>query len=177
MALHYLLDGYNIIQQMPSLDFKNLEESRRIFMQLIENDRPQGSPNNAVTVIFDGKPGLWGCGQSYSSLVNVIFAENESADQRIKKMVAGAKNKRNMVVVTDDKDIRFYVRFEGAQLLNVRDFLIRLTPALKRGTAILKRLSQSQGPEDKKFLSQNLEDKITKELEDVWLKEKDQKHR
>ncbi len=56
MSIHYLLDGYNIIHQMPAaLDLTKLEDQRRHLIRFVEQHRPQGSANNRVTIIFDGE--------------------------------------------------------------------------------------------------------------------------
>ena len=50
MSIHYLLDGYNVIHQMPSvLNLAKLEDRRRRLIRFMEQNTPQGSPNNRVT--------------------------------------------------------------------------------------------------------------------------------
>src|SRR3989338_5991790 len=108
MSLHYLLDGYNIIHQIPKLANGTLEEQRQKLIAYIEQLRPQGSPSNQVTIVFDGQPQMM---QSLMrSPVKVTFSQNESADDKIKKLVYEAGNKKNIVVVTNDRDIQYAVR-------------------------------------------------------------------
>ena len=99
MSLIYLLDGYNIIKRIPRLAQEKLEDSRASLIHFIEINRPQGSLNNTVTIVFDGQPGM--IGQSGSEMVRVVFSRGESADDCIKKMVLSSKNSKRMVVVTE----------------------------------------------------------------------------
>ena len=59
MSLHYILDGYNILKQIPAFNDLSLEDGRRGLMRWIETQRPQGSVNNTVTVVFDGESGFF----------------------------------------------------------------------------------------------------------------------
>ncbi len=60
MSLHYLLDGYNILKQIPAFRDLPLEDGRRGLLRWIDHSRPQGSVNNQVTVVFDGHPDHFG---------------------------------------------------------------------------------------------------------------------
>ena len=123
MSVHYVLDGYNIIQQTPSLAVESLRTGRESLIQFIEIHKPQGSLKNPVTIVFDGQAGI-GTPREVSA-VKVVFACGESADEKIKRMVGMAGNKKNMVVVTDDREIRYHVRALGAKVLWVGEFLGR----------------------------------------------------
>lgn len=156
MSLHYLLDGYNILNQMPSVEKMKLQTAREHLVALIEEKKPQG--HNRVTVVFDGQPDVWG--EQPSGSVKVIFTSHGSADSRIKKMVAEDENPRALVIVTDDKEIRFYVRSLGAEVMWVKDFLERMKdPPVRRAV-------------DEKPISKNVEVQINEELSSVWLKRK-----
>ena len=87
---------------------KSLEEGRQGLISFIERQRPQGSARNQVTVVFDGKPGMYGF--PVVGEVSVVFTEYETADDLIKYKVEEARNKKEIVVVTDDKQLLLYVR-------------------------------------------------------------------
>ena len=169
MSLHYLLDGYNIIKQEPDLVLKKLEDAREKLLSLIEIYRPQGSIRNRVTVIFDGKSGIVGSHRSHS--VEVFFTTQEPADNKIKRLVTQAANKRQIVVVTNDRDIIYYVRPLGAQILSVQDFLNKCQAKEKR-TAGAKAVSH-RPDDERKYISASLEHEITSELKGIWLKDKE----
>jgi len=151
--LHYLIDGYNVIRQMSFLSGKTLRGEREGLIRFIEEKKPQGK--NKVTIVFDGQKGV-----SLPSLTNskigVIFTKGVSADDKIKKMVEKGKGKQ-MVVVSDDKGIKFYVRSLGAKVLSVKEFIEKGLPKKERVF-----------PEEKNLPPRPRE--ITKELERLWLK-------
>jgi len=164
MSLQYLLDGYNIIHQIPTSNLKPLEQQRNEFIRLIEIHRPQGSLKNNVTLVFDGKPG-----RSYpleSSVVKVLFSEQQSADDKIKAIVEGSDNRKNVIVVTNDRDVQYAVRASGAKVLSVEDFLKRCKKS--SGSVGQKRkIDQNDKP---KIIPKTVEYNITTELEQVWVK-------
>ncbi len=121
MALHFLVDGYNVIHQMPQLDQGKLEVQRLGLIHHIEHHRPQGSIKNKVTVVFDGQGGHLSA--PLSSMIETVFSVGESADEKIKTIVDQSKNARNIVVVTDDRDVQSAVRQSGAQVVSVNEFL------------------------------------------------------
>lgn len=126
---------------------------------------PQGSSNNGVTVIFDGKEEFFGSHQSGS--IKVIFSKGESADDLIKKMVEQYPFKKNVVVVSNDKDITLYVRALGAKVLSVKEFTVSLSK--KPATPVKKGSSSS------KYISLTDQAKINKEFERIWIKENPKK--
>ena len=170
MSLHYLLDGYNIIKKTPSLADKKLEDGRRALIGFIENQRPQGSLNNRVTVVFDGQPGMWS--EPISRTVGVLFSVDATADEKIKALVAKASNKKNIIVVTDDRELLLYVRALGAQNLSVQEFLSQakcggLKSIEARQT---QRVKGAPSSEAGKNISFTVAHKINLELEEIWLK-------
>ena len=167
MSLHYLLDGYNILKQIPSFRDLPLEDGRRGFLSWIENERPQGSLNNPVIVVFDGQaqyslfPGSHP-GDSLSSQggIRVIFSDGCTADDKIKLMVEEDADHKNCVVVSDDKDIYLYARSLGARVLSVKAFTTKSKEIHGR--------HETGG----KYISLSRQEKINKELSGIWLKEK-----
>ncbi|MEK7083873.1 MAG: NYN domain-containing protein, partial [Patescibacteria group bacterium] len=107
-----MIDGYNLIKRTPAFASKSLKDGRQALIAFIERQRPQGSARNQVTVVFDGKPGM--CGFPVVGEVGVVFTEYETADDLIKYRVEEARNKKEIVVVTDDKQLLLYVRGLGA---------------------------------------------------------------
>lgn len=157
---------------MPLSVPKTLEEQRRQLIRWIESCHPQGSSRNAVTVVFDGRSDVWAAfgeprqgrgGAGVSSPVQVVFAREESADEKIIRMVDQAGHKKNVVVVTDDRALQYAVRALGAKVSGVQMFLGKVKPSA--GSAA----SASQ-PETGKHISKTLEHKITSEMTKIWLK-------
>ncbi len=155
-----------MIHRIPALTQGSLEEQRARLLRLIESARPQGSFKNRVTVVFDGQVGIWG-GERGTS-VEVVFSKAESADELLKKMVAGADNKKNIVVVTDDREIQYAVRAHGAAVRTPADFFARARPARAQGAKKSGRPGGSSQPA--KHIPATLEYEITSELEKIWVK-------
>ncbi len=136
-------------------------------VQYIETRRPQGSANNEVTIIFDGRSEY--LDQQYSSHIKVLFSRDEPADDLIKRKVVRADNKKRIVVVTNDKDIRCAVRALGAKVLSVKEFLAS-SQEEKRKVRKIKKEAMDPGPA--KIISKQTEYKINQELADIWIKKK-----
>jgi len=152
---------------MPGLSLKKLEEQRLSLIRFIETQRPQGSVNNSVHIVFDGKAEIFG--GTPSSSVQVTFARHESADDEIRKLVKESSHKRSVVVVTDDREVQYAVRSMGARVSSVREFLSRGLRSERQKDSLSKDESESNQTK----VSRNMEDKITAEFEDIWLKNKD----
>ena len=149
---------------MPSvLDLAKLEDRRRQLIRFIEQYAPQGSPNNRVTVVFDGNPEIFG-GMT-SRTAKIIFSQGESADDKIKKIVAQAQNSKNIVVVSDDRDVQYAARALGARISGVRVFLNKAKDSgkLKKGPA------KGSSAESQKYIPKSEESKITSEFGKIWL--------
>lgn len=140
----------------PALNLTKLEDQRRCLIRFIERCAPQGSPKNRVTIVFDGDLEVFG-GMA-SPTVKIIFSRGESADDRIKKAVAQAENAKNIVVVTDDKEICCAVRALGAKTSGVRAFLGKAKSRREEGRDA-----------DGKYIPKSDELKITSEMEKIWL--------
>ncbi|MFA5059175.1 MAG: NYN domain-containing protein [Candidatus Omnitrophota bacterium] len=166
MALQYILDGYNIVHQLPALAPREFKSARGDLARFVEIFRPQGSVKNIVTIVFDGWP-FESAAQNTTS-VKIVFSQGETADDRIRRILSTATRKKNIIVVTDDKELRFSIRALGADVLNVKDFVAQVKPRHADGnedkSARIKR-------EENKTISKTLEHEITSELEKIWLKD------
>ncbi|WP_022853176.1 NYN domain-containing protein [Thermodesulfatator atlanticus] len=129
MALHLLIDGYNLLHQIPELVLlmqEDPEEARKALLkQLQEYQRIR---RHKITVVFDA----WGRNEPQSKVnikgIQVIFtAHGETADDYIKRRAA--KEKERAVVITSDRAIRSYVETYGAISVTSRDFLSRMEAA------------------------------------------------
>ena len=156
MSLHFVIDGYNLIKQTSILNKINLEDSREALIRFLKISRPQG--NNPVTVVFDGIEGGFYCRDI--SGIEVIFSSHQSADDKIKRMVERSPNPKNMVVVTNDREIRSFAELHRAQIKKVEEFLAKLNPK-----------SANPRSDDNKALSPQKASEITEEMKKIWLKQ------
>jgi len=88
----------------------------------------------------------------------VIFSQAESADERIKKLLGLIPNPKNVVVVSDDKEIVFFAKACRAKSESVETFL-----SFQDKLARIK----NELPEQEITYSQM--HKINEELKKLWL--------
>jgi predicted RNA-binding protein with PIN domain len=158
---------------MPESKRARLEDQRLDLVRFIEKHSPQGSLKNSVTIVFDGSMNV--VGGMVSPAAKILFSQGESADDKIRTIVAQAKNKKNIIVVTDDRDIQYAVRALGAQVIGVEDFLSKGKLPGKKGSSVSKGLKRKvRDPSaSEKYISKTVESKITAELGKIWLKSKE----
>lgn len=165
MSLHYILDGYNIIKSEAGRELARgtLEQQRNGLVDLIRETRPQGSPANRISVVFDGRAEhpYWSAGYNRSHVgeIEVIFSEGGSADDVIRTLVEERVRGIEMVVVTNDRGIRRTLGGTGTRFLSVEEFLARAGSSGRRREP--GRTAES--------------DAITEELSRRWLDEKDKR--
>jgi predicted RNA-binding protein with PIN domain len=169
MSLHYVLDGYNIMNKLFACRGRALKDGRDQLLRYIRANRPQGK--NRATIIFDGRSGeeeqffLWGRSQALDFSgpedIKVAFSKNGSADEWIKALVRHSRNPKVLIVITDDRQLQFAVRSLGARTKSVEEFLKTAKP---------KPLRHKTGVGPKEPVCENLARRITSELEKIWLK-------
>lgn len=148
MAIHYLIDGYNLLYALKEIPKGTLMEKRAKVLSLLRERVPQGK--NSLTVVFDSREGEGNRVKEQG--VQVIYTAGETADDRIIHMVRTAANPRIMIVVSNDKGIQHLIKGTGAKFLFVDDFL---KPA------------RSSTPRPKPHDMED--DSITEELRRKWL--------
>ncbi len=162
MPPHFVIDGYNLIKQTAVLNKINLEDSREALVRFLKVRRPQG--NNYVTVVFDGVEGGFYCRDI--SGIEVIFSSHQSADDKIKRMVERSPKPKDMVVVTNDREIRSFAQAHMAQIKKVEEFLAKFNP-IETARA---RHAGARHYEDNKDLPARKAGEITEEMKKLWLK-------
>lgn len=165
MSLHFVLDGYNLVKQDVHLAVLKLEAGRLALLKLIVTRELQGSKSNQVTVVFDGQMGE--TTEHYCSGIDIVYTSFETADDWIKRFVEDSAMPKNIVVVTDDKEIRCFVRPLGVVILGTREFLEGRGSRRRQADLARKR---KRVQTEKKEISSVVEHKITSELSEFWLK-------
>jgi hypothetical protein len=157
MALHYIIDGYNLVKHRSFAPKSNLHDPRFALIQFLRLEKPFGSLKNKVTIVFDGYSGGFSPGNFE---FEVVFSCEASADERIKEMLESrAWPKNQVVVVSDDREIRDFSRLCGVTSLGIEEFLF---PPKKKSP------SREEDP-SKTELSYNIIRKINEELKKKWL--------
>jgi predicted RNA-binding protein with PIN domain len=127
----YLVDGNNVMAQRVGWHRDKPKARRRLMDELA---RFAQAGRVRVAVVFDGAPEQhFADGASYKG-VRVFYAERGSnADERIKRMVEGARERRTLIVVTSDRALADYVRRCGAPVLRSGEFRKKMEGAIAAG--------------------------------------------
>ena len=160
MSLQFIIDGYNIIHHpcFRQLIAKQIKSPKIQLIEFIRINKLCGSLKNKITAVFDGYSDLAFSKEVEKVDMGIIFSRKESADEEIKKMVEESDNPKNTVVVSDDKEIRFFVKSMGAKAMGVEEFI--------KGKEKSPRNNISLKPE----LTYTQMHKINQELKSIWLK-------
>ena len=116
---HYIIDGNNLIGKINSLSAvqkKDKQASREKLTHLI--DRFFATKKVAVTLNFDG----FANEKIKSIKTKIVYSENLSADDKIKKQIESGKNKRSLVVVTSDNNIKEFAKVCGCEVISSEGF-------------------------------------------------------
>ena len=166
MSLHFLIDGYNVIKQIECLkDLDVLRDARESLVRIIQSSRLMKSKNNQATIVFDGKGDFNFCRGEDKGSLKRIFSKGESADETIKRIVNDAANPKQMVVVTDDKAIIFFIRSLEAKRMSVSEFL----GGIKRQLSLRSKQKGRESPESLKTeITCQQQEAINQELREYW---------
>jgi uncharacterized protein len=122
----YLVDGHNLIGRIPDLSLADPDDEQKLVGRLhVLAQRTR----QAITVVFD--PGLGYVPPQAGAYrdVKVIFAPaGSTADDLIVRKVRQARDKRQLTVITSDRDLATIVRREGCQVMRSEDFASLLGP-------------------------------------------------
>ncbi len=118
----FLVDGYNLLYQMPDLAElldRNSEQARALLVRRLADFR--AVRRVSVTVVFDGAdPGY---APDAGAGVRVVFCRSgRTADDEIKARVGREPNPRSITVVTSDNAIVRHVRDFGAKTMRSDEF-------------------------------------------------------
>jgi len=130
MALHLIIDGYNLLGargQGPGGGLRELEPLREALIQ--ELARYRQTKAHPVTVVFDGwQAGLGAERREHRSGVEVVYSRRgERADQVIRRLVEGYG--RDCAVVSSDREVADHARARGAFVIAAWEFDARLRAA------------------------------------------------
>lgn len=168
MSLQFVIDGYNIINHalFVSATGKKTRSSLFTLLDIIKTKRLCGSARNKITVVFDGFINEPQLGQ-YRNEIRVIFSYDETADDKIKQIIEQTKNKKNIVVVSDDREIADFVKISGAVSMGVIRFLDKISKQKindRRDTT-----GQGQDKIEDKSLNYSQINIINEELKKKWI--------
>jgi len=117
----YLIDGHNLIAQMPGLALSDPDDEARLVLRLRQY---AARKKLKITVVFDhGVPGGWSRDLS-TGPVQVVFAgSHTNADRVILERVREHKTPTNLKVVSSDSEIRHAAEARRAEVITSQEFV------------------------------------------------------
>ena len=127
MALHLIVDGYNLLAQTGRIGAGtslHSEMARESLLRDLAAYRQRKS--HAITVVFDGWQRGWGTEQREHRLgLEIIFSRRgEKADQVIQRLAAEFRSA--CAVVSSDREIIDVARAQGAFVMKAQEFVGKL---------------------------------------------------
>ncbi len=107
----YLVDGYNLILTTRFKEME-MERAREYLVSFCKVFAP-----DEVIVVFDGREGM------SHHLSGAVFTKGESADEYIKRWLRKCPKPQDVVVVTEDREIRGAASQLGARVMSAREFV------------------------------------------------------
>lgn len=164
MSLQYIIDAYNLInhpQFNPSS--RGCSGVQGSLVEFIRMNRLTGSPKNKVIIVFDGYPKA---GQDIPEEPGMLclFSRTIEADEKIMKLVEESAQRRNIIVVSDDRQVQMGARLLAAQTCGVKEFICG-----KKNKGRPPSLGSEERDDDK--ISYSKMQKINAELKKRWLAE------
>lgn len=134
MAIHILIDGYNLIRKYPPLsqvEKADFSKGREKLLEWLSQYRRKIA--NPITVVFDGgKGGDPDGGRDIYRGIKVRYSpQGQTADDIIKRMVK--KEGEKILVVTSDQELGSYCRFFKTGWIRSEDFSRRIQEQIWSG--------------------------------------------
>ncbi len=117
--LHYIIDGNNLIgkiKQIVSLQNKDKQAAREKLAFNI--DKYFISKKAKVTLHFDGFENS----PIKTQRIKIMYSEDKTADQKIKKQIEDSKSRKQLIVVSSDNNIKEFARVCSAKTISSEDF-------------------------------------------------------
>jgi predicted RNA-binding protein with PIN domain len=126
--VQWLIDGHNLIGQMPNLRLDDPNDEEKLMEYL---RRYCARTRHRLTVIFDAGPGYRPAETKKQGAVTVQFArQGQTADQIIKQRLDRVKNPQEVIVVTSDRAVQRAAQQARVRTLTSPEFAQRLLSTL-----------------------------------------------
>jgi len=117
--LHYIVDGNNLIGKIPwlhQLQRKNKQQSREKLAYIIDNYFHNKKAK--VTLHFDG----FQKDLIKISNAKIIYSDNHTADEKIKDQIGAAKNRKNIILISSDNNLKEFARVCYCRVITSEEF-------------------------------------------------------
>ena len=153
----YILDAYNVIHKIRSLDRalnKDLRAAREALIRLCAEYAAGRGDVSKIILVFDGKSEFQDLPHNAPPKIKMIFSDTgEDADERIITVLEDLSKQPHKCVVSDDNFVRNQARAHLTPIMSVSEF-----ETLFRG---LKKTPPGKASSEKSPLPKNLADEIT----------------
>ena len=147
----YLIDGHNLIPNVPGLSLRQIDDEMRLVELLQEYARVRGK---AIEVFFDDAPPGQTGPRSFGMVRAHFSTASSTADAAIRSRLAKlGKRAREASVVTSDRQVQTAAREVGAAVISADTFARDLLaaqgaePSARKGKASAGRKARSKPPE------------------------------
>ena len=128
--MHWLIDGHNLIGQMPGIELSDPDDEVKLLEQL---RRYRARTGHKLTVIFDAGSLYQSPATKKQGGLTVQFARSgQTADQLIIRRLRRIKNQQAVIVVSSDQAVQQAAQQAGVRVLAapefVRELLSRIGP-------------------------------------------------
>ena len=149
----YILDAYNVIHKIRSLDRaldRDLRAGRDALIALCARLAASRGDISKIILVFDGKSEFSDLPHQAPPKIKLIFSETgEDADERIITVLEKIANPADTCVVSDDNFVRNSARAHKSRAVSVAEFEALVNPAGPKGKpAGTKTFSLSQKAAD-----------------------------
>ncbi len=146
--LNYIIDGNNLIGKIPtlmSLQNKDKQSSREKLVYML--DRFFITKKANVALHFDGHPNV----KINSSKMKIIYSENFTADEKIKKQISQSKSPRSIIVITSDSNLAQFAKVCSTSVIPSEEFIAEIHRSSSNAEEELKIKSMNNIEEFKKI--------------------------
>ncbi len=131
----YILDAYNVIHKVKSLDAaldKNLRAGREALTAFCQNLLQKRGDISKIILVFDGRTEFHDLPHTRIPKIEMVFSDTgEDADERIAVVMEGLGDARKCVV-SDDNSVRNHARAYKASSISVAEFEAMAGPSTVR---------------------------------------------
>jgi predicted RNA-binding protein with PIN domain len=137
MAEQWLIDGYNLLHSLESLPSKKTSLSREKLFALVAEFASFKKIHTLL--ILDGTGDDGQLLAYHTAYFEVVFSQKVSADAYIEKYVYEQRDKKRLVVVTNDRAIMNIACGSGAGVLSTAQFFELFQECKKEGSEYLRK--------------------------------------
>lgn len=117
---HFIIDGNNLIGKDPELSHKDKKLVREKTAFLLE--RFFSSHKAKVSLHFDGFADM----PIKVAGIKVYYSDNKTADEKIKKEIEKSVNRKNIILISSDNNLKEFAKVCSCSVKNSEDFLIEI---------------------------------------------------